>query len=297
MKKVLVIVGPTAVGKTDLSLKFAKQFNGEIISGDSIQVYKGFDIGSGKVEDTKGIIHYGIDMLDAKDTYSVCDFQLFARNCIDEICSKNKLAMIVGGTGLYIKACLYDYEFDTANNTSYDFSDKSNEKLYDMLKEIDPISASKIHVNNRVRLERALNIGLNGEIKSDKEAKQQHELLYDALIIGCTLDREVLYERINNRVSQMVKDGLEKEIRDLLNSGVTFDDQPMKGIGYRQWYDYFNGHKSVEEVTSEIQKCSRQFAKRQYTWFNNQMKVNWVNMALADSYDTIINMVDKWLNS
>lgn len=296
MKKVLVIVGPTASGKTDLSLKLAKHFNGEIISGDSIQIYRGFDIGSGKVMDTKGIVHYGIDELDAKDSYSVADFQKLARENIDKISANNKLAMIVGGTGLYIKACLYDYEFDMVNNISHDFSNMSNQQLFDMLNNIDPVSASKIHINNRVRLERALNICLNGENKSDIEARQQHELLYDALIIGCTFERDVLYKRINMRVSQMVKDGLLDEVISLLSKGVTFDDQPMKGIGYRQWVDYFNGNKTIEEVTSDIQKCSRQFAKRQYTWFNNQMKVNWVNMAMDDSYEKIVMMVDEWLN-
>lgn len=296
MKKVLVIVGPTAVGKTDLSLHLAKQFNGEIISGDSIQIYKGFDIGSGKIKDMQGIKHYAIDCLDVHDNYSVFDFQKLSRKYIDEISQRNHLPMIVGGTGLYIKASLYDYEFSLDKQEKGDYSAFSNQELYDKLMEIDSVSAQKIHINNRIRLERALDIAANGEVKSAKEAKQQHHLLYDALIIGCTMDRTILYERINQRVLMMAKEGLKEEVTNLLANGATFDDQPMKGIGYRQWQDYFVNKKSEEEVIGEIQKCSRNFAKRQYTWFNNQLNVHWVNMLDDKAINDMYILIKEWLD-
>ena len=296
MKKVLVIVGPTAVGKTDLSLHLAKQFNGEIISGDSIQIYKGFDIGSGKIKDMQGIKHYAIDCLDPHDNYSVFDFQKLSRKYIDEISQRNHLPMIVGGTGLYIKASLYDYEFSLDKQEKGDYSAFSNQELYDKLMEIDSVSAQKIHINNRIRLERALDIAANGEVKSAKEAKQQHHLLYDALIIGCTMDRTILYERINQRVLMMAKEGLKEEVTNLLANGATFDDQPMKGIGYRQWQDYFVNKKSEEEVIGEIQKCSRNFAKRQYTWFNNQLNVHWVNMLDDKAINDMYILIKEWLD-
>ena len=296
MKKVLVIVGPTAVGKTDLSLHLAKQFNGEIISGDSIQIYKGFDIGSGKIKDMQGIKHYAIDCLDVHDNYSVYDFQNLSRKYIDEISQRNHLPMIVGGTGLYIKASLYDYEFSLDKQEKGDYSAFSNQELYDKLMEIDSVSAQKIHINNRIRLERALDIAANGEVKSAKEAKQQHHLLYDALIIGCTMDRTILYERINQRVLMMAKEGLKEEVTNLLANGATFDDQPMKGIGYRQWQDYFVNKKSEEEVIGEIQKCSRNFAKRQYTWFNNQLNVHWVNMLDDKAINDMYILIKEWLD-
>ena len=296
MKKVLVIVGPTAVGKTDLSLHLAKQFNGEIISGDSIQIYKGFDIGSGKIKDMQGIKHYAIDCLDVHDNYSVFDFQKLSRKYIDEISQRNHLPMIVGGTGLYIKASLYDYEFSLDKQGKGDYSAFSNQELYDKLMEIDSVSAQKIHINNRIRLERALDIAANGEVKSAKEAKQQHHLLYDALIIGCTMDRTILYERINQRVLMMAKEGLKEEVTNLLANGATFDDQPMKGIGYRQWQDYFVNKKSEEEVIGEIQKCSRNFAKRQYTWFNNQLNVHWVNMLDDKAINDMYILIKEWLD-
>ncbi len=296
MKKVLVIVGPTAVGKTDLSLHLAKQFNGEIISGDSIQIYKGFDIGSGKIKDMQGIKHYAIDCLDVHDNYSVYDFQKLSRKYIDEISQRNHLPMIVGGTGLYIKASLYDYEFSLDKQEKGDYSAFSNQELYDKLMEIDSVSAQKIHINNRIRLERALDIAANGEVKSAKEAKQQHHLLYDALIIGCTMDRTILYERINQRVLMMAKEGLKEEVTNLLANGATFDNQPMKGIGYRQWQDYFVNKKSEEEVIGEIQKCSRNFAKRQYTWFNNQLNVHWVNMLDDKAINDMYILIKEWLD-
>lgn len=296
MKKVLIIVGPTASGKSDLSIKIAEKINGFIISGDSIQVYKGLDIGSAKIsdKDKKGIIHYGIDILSNKDSYSVFDFQKMARNYIDT--SLDKFPIIVGGTGLYIKSCIYDYNFSVNKNIVDDslYKDKSNEELYDKLLKIDKVSASKIHVNNRKRIIRALMLAESGNLKSEIEAKQNHSLVYDAFIIGCSMDREILYERINKRVDKMFDDGLLDEVKNLLNSGVDFSNQCMQGIGYKEFKAYFSNEMSIDDVKSLIKKNTRNFAKKQYTWFNNQMDINWVNMLDENEVNSIIEKVVNW---
>ena len=294
MNKVLIIVGPTGVGKTEFSLGLAKKYNTSIISGDSIQVYKDLDIGSAKIKDTQGVIHYGIDILDNKDKYSVADFQKLARNIIEN----NDLSMIVGGTGFYIKACIYDYEFneeDTDYSIYEEYNDKSNGELYELLKEVDIESTEKIHVNNRKRIIRALIINRQGISKSELEKSQKHELIYDVFIVGCTMPRDKLYERINQRVLMMIDDGLENEVKSLLDSGVTFDDLSMQGIGYKEWKDYFSGDIDINEVIRLIQRNSRNFAKRQYTWFNNQMDVNWVNMLDEEEINNLKIRIDKWI--
>ena len=298
MKKVLIIVGPTGVGKTDLSIELAKRFNAEIISGDSVQIYKGLDIGSAKIteEEKQGIKHYGIDELSFLDNYSVYDFQKMSRFNIEEICKKNKLPMIVGGTGLYIKSCIYDYEFVMHEPVEFlDMDDKTNEELYEELKKLDEFSANKIHINNRKRIIRALTLCRLGTSKTENENNQQHKLIYDAFIVGCTVDRALLYERINNRVLKMIDSGLEQEIKGLLENGLTFENQSMQAIGYKEWKDYFLNNISKEEVISLIQKNSRNFAKRQYTWFNNQMDVNWVNMLDKEEVNNIIDRIEKWI--
>ncbi len=304
MKKVLVLVGPTGVGKTEFSIELAKKYNAEVISGDSIQVFKGLDIGSGKIkeEEMQGVLHHGLDILSFKESYSVADFQTFAKEKIDEIHAKGKLPMIVGGTGLYIKACLYDYVFEKQQEIDSDLLSKyegmSNDDLYAYVQSIDPLQAQKIHINNRKRLLRAALIyDLHHETKSDQIAKQDHKLVYDAMIVGCTMERERLYQRINQRVEKMIEEGLEKEIQGLLDQGINFDDHAMQGIGYREWRDYFEKVKSKEEVIALIQKNSRQFAKRQYTWFNHQMETQWVDVSCESEKCTMMKKIEEWMKS
>ncbi len=303
MKKVLIIVGPTGSGKTGLSIKLAKKFDGEIISGDSIQVYQGLNIGSAKITEAEmeGIRHYGIDILSSKDSYNVYDFQKSARKYIDEISDKNKLPMIVGGTGLYIKACIYDYVFKDEEidlKKIVEYEKRGNEDLYNELLKVDKKSAEKIHLNNRKRVIRALLIHHSGnKSKSEMESTQKKELLYDAFIVGCTIDRKILYERINQRVADMVNAGLKDEIKALLNQEVTFNHHSMQGIGYKEWKEYFEGKISEEEVIGLIQKHTRNFAKRQYTWFNNQMKINWVDMQNEKEVEEMINKIEVWYGS
>ena len=292
-QKVLVIVGPTAVGKTAFGIKCARAFNGEIISGDSIQIYKGLDIGSAKpdAEELKQAKHYLIDIKEPFDNYSVKQFQELSRFYIEQISGAEKLPIIVGGTGLYIKAALYDYVFYDEAEEDDQYEDRSNEKLYELLKEKDPKALEKIHINNRKRLIRALNIyekhhkGIS-EIKSE----QEHMPMYDCLIIGLTASREELYRRIDQRVELMLEKGLIKEIEGLLKKGVSFDNQCMQGIGYKEFRSYFEGNSSLEECVDKVKVNSRHFAKRQYTFFNNQLKVEWY-----ESKDEAFKRVEEWL--
>ena len=291
MEKILVIVGPTASGKSSFGVKCAKAFNGEIISGDSIQIYEGLNIGSAKVrkEETEGIVHHLIDIKKANENYSVKEFQEKGRQLIKEISERGKLPIIVGGTGLYIKALIYDYTFFDEEEKDDQYEDLSNEEIYDILKKEDAASLEKIHVNNRKRLVRALNVlRKHGEGIAQIKNAQEHKLVYDTKVIGLTKPREELNELINRRVDLMFEEGLEQEVRGLLDKGITFENQCMQAIGYREFKDYIEGNKTLDEVKEEIKKDTRHFAKRQYTWFNNQMDIEWhddLSNALASISD------------
>ena len=298
MKKVLVIAGPTASGKTRLSIELAKRYGCSIISGDSIQVYKGFDIGSGKIkeEEKEGIHHDLIDLLEPWQNYSVADFQRMAREIID---ASSQMKIICGGTGLYLKACLYDYVFDESapSDIPTHLLTKDNATLHAMIQAKDPRQAEKIHMNNRQRMLRCLSIMENsGKTKSDIEDAQEHRMVYDAFIVACTCERERLYAKINRRVEQMVADGLEQEVAAMLEKGVSFDAPPMKGIGYKEWQAYFLADQSLAETIAEIQKHSRQFAKRQYTWLNHQMPVHWLDMDEPAAHEKMLETIDAWRN-
>ena len=296
MKKVLVIAGPTASGKTAFSVRAAQALNGVIISGDSVQVYRGLDIGSGKVrEDEKqGIPHYLIDILNPDEQYSVSSFQGMARAIIDR---EEHLPIIVGGTGLYLKACLYDYVFseeEEENSTDKELEKYTNEELYALLKESDPVQAEKIHVNNRRRLLRSLTIQRrSGRRQSEIVEQQEHKMIYDVFIAGCTMARDQLHERISRRVDQMVQDGLEEEVRKLAEQ-YGFQTPGMHGIGYKEWEEYFLGQCTREEVIENIKKHSRQYARRQYTWLNHQMPVHWFDAQDPDASEKMFQEIQRW---
>ncbi len=292
MKKVLVIVGPTASGKTSFGILCANKYNGEIISGDSIQIYRGLDIGSAKatVIERDSAVHHLIDIKDASDNYSVKEFQELGRNLIDDITSRGKLPIIVGGTGLYIKALLYDYTFYDEQEPDNEYTELSNEDIYNILLKEDPKCLEKIHINNRKRLVRALNVLRKHSLGiSQIRENQSHELLYDAKLIGLTKDRETLYKDIETRVDKMVDDGLIDEIKGLLDSGISFENQSMQGIGYKEFRAYFNNEKSLEECVNDVKRNTKHFAKRQYTWFNNQMPIEWF-----DNRDDAILSIESW---
>lgn len=279
---VLCIVGPTAVGKTKMSIELAKQLNGEIISGDSMQIYRGMDIGTAKatMDERQGIPHHLIDEKNPDEPYSVAAFQQTVRAKIEEIKSRGKLPIIVGGTGLYIKSVLYDYEFagesESKEVDEAKYGHLSNEELHAKLAAVDEAGAKDIHPNNRKRVIRALEIyETSGVKKSEMIEKQEHKMIYDACLIGLTDDRTVLYDRINKRVDVMYETGLVEEVKALFDQGIPAESQSIRAIGYKELYDYFKGFISLEESKELIKRNSRRYAKRQYTWFNNQMDVTW----------------------
>ncbi len=279
---VLCIVGPTAVGKTKMSIELAKQLNGEIISGDSMQIYRGMDIGTAKatMDERQGIPHHLIDEKNPDEPYSVAAFQQTVRAKMEEIKSRGKLPIIVGGTGLYIKSVLYDYEFagesESKEIDEAKYGHLSNEELHAKLAAVDEAGAKDIHPNNRKRVIRALEIyETSGVKKSEMIEKQEHKMIYDACLIGLTDDRTVLYDRINKRVDVMYETGLVEEVKALFDEGIPAESQSIRAIGYKELYDYFKGFISLEESKELIKRNSRRYAKRQYTWFNNQMDVTW----------------------
>lgn len=300
MEKVIVIVGPTGVGKTKLSVDIAKLYNGEIISGDAYQIYKEMNIGTAKVkpEQTQGVPHYLVDELSYHEEYNVKLFQEKGRAYIQKILDKGKVPIICGGTGLYIKALLYDYLFceEKIDQTYFDYLQTlTSERLYEMLIKQDEKACETIHPNNRKRVIRALMMAHSGEKKSERLKQQEHTLLYDAYIIGLTMDRDHLYERINTRVDEMMNNYLYEEVKQLVNTPQDFMKQSMRAIGYKEWEECFFEQKSKEDTCELIKKNSRNFAKRQYTWFNNQMDVNWYDVSLQDTSISILQDCQTFL--
>ncbi len=289
---VIVVLGPTAVGKTKMSVELAKLLNGEIINVDSTQIYKDLDIATAKIkeEEKEEIPHHLFDIKNIKEDYTVYDYQKDCRNKIDEILSKNKTPILVGGTGLYIKAALYDYKFNDEVNDQ--FEDLTNEKIYNKLKELD--ENIDIHINNRKRLVRALNYCLNNNLKFSEKEKTD-KLLYDTVFIGLTTDRNILYDRINKRVDIMVKDGLLEEAKKIYDSNIR-TKAVMTPIGYKELFPYFEDKKSLEECLELIKQNSRKYAKRQYTWFNNQMDVVWFKVDF-DNFNNTIKEVYNYIIS
>lgn len=301
MHKVLVISGPTASGKSALAVELAQKYNGEIISGDSVSIYKELNIGSAKIkeEEKKGVKHHLIDILSYKDNYSVYDFQKNGRIAIDEITKAGKLPIVVGGTGLYIKALLYDYEFPMESESKDDYQNLNNETLYRLIKDKDEEAVLKLHVNNRKRLIRTLRLmEALPDNKTAFLAQQTHQPLYDILIIGLHLERPLLHERINERVEQMWKEGLVEEVEDLYaKDHELFSNQALQAIGYREFEAYFSSEQSLDEVKEKIKSHTRQFAKRQYTWFNNQLPVKWISAVDDKEKETIDKLIVDWNKS
>ncbi|MEQ7196214.1 tRNA (adenosine(37)-N6)-dimethylallyltransferase MiaA [Enterococcus avium] len=301
--KVIAIVGPTAVGKTSLSIELAKQFNGEIISGDSMQVYRGLDIGTAKVtaEEMEGIPHHLIDVRDVDESYSAADFQKAARKAIQEISDRGKLPIIVGGTGLYIQSLLWDYKLgnegeleDDSLRAKYEaFAEENgNLALWEKLQLTDPLAAEKIHCNNRKKMIRALEVfELTGH--SILEPKEQPKELYDSFLIGLNTDRSILYQRINQRVDLMVEQGLLAEAKNLAKNPTV---QAAQGIGYKEFFPYLSGGSSLEAALEEVKLHSRRYAKRQLTWFRNRMSVHWYDLIQQpEKIDEIKTEIATWL--
>ena len=280
MNKIIVIAGPTGVGKTKLSVTLAKKINGEIINADSMQFYKGLNIGTAKIteEEKDRIMHHLFDIKDVKEMYTIYDYQKDCRKTIDDILSRGKTPILVGGSGLYIRAALYDYNLNDENEVQ-DFSNLTNQELYDMCLELD--KECNIHINNRKRLERFLNMKLNNNSIS-KDSKP----IYDFMIIGLTTDRKNLYEIINKRVDIMISNGLIDEVKSFYDKNIR-SKALMTGIGYKELYSYFDNEITLDDAIDLIKKNSRHLAKRQYTFFNNQFKMKWFNTNYSSFNETI----------
>lgn len=304
MKRPLIVIGgPTACGKTGFSIKLAKEIGGEIISADSMQVYRYMDIGTAKVtpEEADGVPHYLIDEFDPDEEYNVMIFQQKAKAYMEEIWAKGKIPILVGGTGFYINALLYDNDFtETENDTSYReecyklAQEQDPEVLYERLKEIDPEYAANIHANNVKRVTRALEYHyLTGQKFSEHNAEQKEkETPYDAAVIILTMDREKLYERIELRIDLMLEQGLLEEVKGLLDRGYTPDLVSMQGIGYKEFIPYFNGECTLEEAVTQLKTNTRRFAKRQLTWFRRQIDGLWIDLSKATGEEALEDVLD-----
>lgn len=291
-KPLLILTGPTAVGKTALSIQLAKAVGGEIVSADSMQVYRHMDIGSAKVteEEMEGIPHYLIDVLDSQDDFNVATFQTLARQAMDEIYSHGNIPIITGGTGFYIQALLYDIDFKENNEKNpirkeleqlaKELGDKAPGALYEKLSHIDPEAARQIHANNIKRVIRAIEyFEQTGEkISEHNEEMHQKESPYNFLYYVLTRDRKTLYERIDKRVDIMIANGLVKEIEKLKAMGCHRGQTSMQGLGYKEILDYLDGSCTLDEAVYILKRDTRHFAKRQLTWFRRERDVRWLDL-------------------
>lgn len=285
-EKLIVVLGPTASGKTGLSIELAKQFNTEVISGDSQLVYRGFDIGSAKpdMRERDGVVHHMIDILPPDASFNVADFIARVKPIITDINNRGKIPILAGGTGLYIQSLLEGYQFnETAGDDHYRQKleklgvEKGRQFVHDMLREVNPEAAERIHANNVRRVIRALEVyHLGGEQIS---TAKDNELVYDAYVAGLVWQRQELYDRINSRVNIMLQQGLAHEVRRLLDSGISPDSQAMAGIGYKEMVNYVRGTGTLEQAEEDIKKGTRHFAKRQLTWYRRMPYVHWYHPA------------------
>jgi tRNA dimethylallyltransferase len=293
--EVVAIVGPTASGKTDLSVSLAEATGGEVINGDAFQVYRGMDIGTAKVtpEEMRGVPHHLFDILGPGDEFSVADYQRLVREKISEIRSRGRLPIIAGGTGLYVQSVLYDFRFteqkhdpELRRKLELVLSEEGPARLHQLLMERDPVSAEEIHPNNTRRVMRALEIAaLTGKTKKEAEGMDAAAPLYDHLLIGLALDRSILYERINRRVDLMVEAGWIEEVRRLVEAGFG-ESQSMKAIGYREIEAYLKDETNLEQALELTKRNTRRYAKRQFTYFRNKLDVHWLDALEGTSQNT-----------
>ncbi|MFK2825075.1 tRNA (adenosine(37)-N6)-dimethylallyltransferase MiaA [Bacillus sp. B190/17] len=303
-EKLIVIIGPTAVGKTALSIHLAKRFGGEIISGDSMQIYKGMDIGTAKatLEEREGIPHHLIDIKDPNESFSAAEFQQLVRKKITEITNKGAVPIIVGGTGLYIQSVIYDYQFSEAGSQTSlreklekEAEQLGNEAFYEKLKQIDPQAAGGIHPNNVRRVIRALEVYYTtGKRMSEQQERQPNELLYETVLIGLMMERDQLYNRINTRVDMMMKEGLLEEVRTLWEQGIR-SGQAVQAIGYKELFGYLRGEETLETAVEQLKQNSRNYAKRQLTWFRNKMQVDWFDLSDEENRQEKINEISDFI--
>ena len=294
-KPLIVLTGPTAAGKTKLSIRLAKKIGGEIISADSMQVYKGMDIGSAKIktEEMEGICHHLVDVLEPYEEFHVVRFQKMAKEALEKIYAKGHIPIVVGGTGFYIQALLYDIDFtenkgdDSCRQELLTFArEHGEEALHEKLRQVDPVSAREIHFRNVKRVVRALEFyrqsGIPISVHNERERAKTSPYAFCYFVLND--DREKLYERIDRRVDEMMEEGLEREVRSLKNRGFTKNIVSMQGLGYKEMLDYLDGECPLEEAVYRIKRDTRHFAKRQITWFKRERDVIWLDKG-AHGYD------------
>ena len=305
-REIIVVAGPTAVGKTKYAIEAALACNGEVVSCDSMQLYKYMDIGSAKPtpEEQAQVKHYLVDQIDPAEAFSVAEYQKLAKEAIEEIFNKGKTPVIAGGTGLYLNSLLYEMDFGAAPQDSELRSQLEEEAekygpeyIHNKLKEADPIAAERIHPNNVKKVVRALEGALSGNPIADFSNVQQKCGDYEAVLIGLTRDRAELYGRINLRVDLLVEQGLFDEVEGLLQRGLTESDISMKGIGYKEIIGYFNGQYSREEAIDLIKKNTRHLAKRQLTWFRRYEEMKWLDISKFKSDEEAIEEMITWLKN
>jgi tRNA dimethylallyltransferase len=293
-ERLVVILGPTATGKSYCGIELAKRFRGEIVSGDSMLVYRQMNIGTAKpsAEELQMVPHHLVNILPPDASYSVADFQQQAAKLIHQITLRGNLPILVGGTGLYIKALLEDYRFSSVEENpelrhrlEMYAQEQGTDKLFDWLRKEDPAAAARLHPNDVRRVVRALETALSGDSVSQE---RQHELKYDAEVFGLSMERCFLYERINLRVDRMIEEGLEEEVRSLLNAGIPTDCLSMKSLGYRQMAEYLKGQCDFATAVDNIKKETRHFAKRQITWYKKMPYIRWFTVNRDVNYKNIV---------
>lgn len=298
MKKVIVICGPTASGKTKLGIELANKLNGEIISADSMQIYKDMNIGSAKPsnEEQKLAKHYLIDFVNPNERYSVADFKKDASNAIDMIIKNGKTPIVVGGTGLYIDSLIYNIEFNEEKfdqNYRKELEKEETEKLYEMANNIDQISTQKISKNDRKRLMRIIEIyHSTGKTKLELEKESRKRIKYDYRIFVLNMDREKLYNRINQRVDKMIDEGLIEEVQELLKKYKEFPTA-MQGLGYKETVQYLEGNLTKDEMIDKIKQETRRYAKRQLTWFRRYKNAIWLDAENLDNANIIMEEISE----
>ena len=291
MNRLIVIAGPTAVGKSALALRLAQQLDGEIISGDSMCVYRGLDIGTAKpsVSEQKLVPHHLIDIRRPTEPFSVVDFQQLAAAAIEEVNRRGKLPILVGGTGLYIQALLEGYQFNPTPITTLRDDADSTDTLYERLNERDPLTAGRIHPNDRKRILRALEVITteNQPLSTDKAAQFQ----YDCLAFGLTMERQALYHRIDQRVDQMVEQGLLAEIDAILTQGLTANATALQAIGYKEFIAAIQNNLPLEMAVEQVKMASRRYAKRQLTWFRRMSYLKWIELDATSTMDMALDLI------
>lgn len=308
MKDLFILAGPTAVGKTGISIKLAQRLNGEIISADSMQIYKSMDVGSAKVskEEMNGIPHHMVDIIEPSEDFSVAEFKERAETAIDAITYRNKLPMLVGGTGFYINSLIYNYNFASTNKDE-EYRDKltkladtkGKEYVHELLKDIDPESYNKLYPNDLKRVIRALEVyKVSGKPMSEFAEEQDIlDIPYNVYYFVLNMDRQKLYNQINTRVDIMMKNNLVEEVIKLKEMGYNSDMQSMKGIGYKEILYYLSGEISLNEAVEMIKQGSRNYAKRQLTWFRKDSRINWINKDEFSSEDEIVEHIISKISS